>query len=237
MPVPGLVLTFSATIADGYNLFGRPLAAGDHNSSSSSFATKIFGVGVALEGYRGMDNPAANSGGVGGGGGTSPPDPDESHLDPLALAATPYVYLIPVGVDAMRSPPLGDVSTVRTRNVDDVAVPLPFNLGASDFSSRPLWQSSDSLSEPLFAIRKHQAFRPVSTTEAFSTGIFGDNGSLQRSQFTNTRLVGRSVWNSRWKLIIPGKNLLNDANEALERFIATVEDIRLHLVTYSYSGN
>ena len=30
LPVPGLVLEFSTTIADGFNLFGRPLAAGDH---------------------------------------------------------------------------------------------------------------------------------------------------------------------------------------------------------------
>ena len=41
-------------------------------------------------------------------GGNSPPDPISSFLDPLALARTPYIYLIPVGVDSMRSPPLGD---------------------------------------------------------------------------------------------------------------------------------
>jgi hypothetical protein len=34
---------------------------------------------------------------------------------------------------------------VRTWNVDDVTVPLPFNIGGSDFSTKPLWQSSDSL--------------------------------------------------------------------------------------------
>jgi hypothetical protein len=30
---------------------------------------------------------------------------------------------------------------------------------------------------------------------------------------------------------------LNDPNEGLERFIQTVRDIKLHLVTYSYAGN
>lgn len=233
LAVPGIVLTFSTTISDGYNLFGQELSAGDHAFSPSSFATKIFAVGVALEGYRGMDNPAANS----GVGGTSPSDPNTSYLDPLALSATPYVYLIPVGMDAMRSPPLGDVSTIRTWTVSDVAIPMPFNIGASDFSTKALWQSSDSLTEPLFAVRKHQAFRPVSTTSVFSPSLYGANGTLLRSQFTNNRLVGRSVWNTQWKLVIPGKTLLNDPKAGLDRFIQTVKDAKLYFVTYSYSGN
>ena len=170
-------------------------------------------------------------------GGTTPTEPDSSYLDPLALSATPYVYLIPVGVDSMRSPPLGDTSTIRTWSVEDVAIPMPFNIGASDFSTKQLWQSSDSLTEPLFAIRKHQAFRPVSTTSVFSSSLYGNNGTLQRSQYTNNRLVGRSVWNSQWKLVIPGRTLLNNPSEGLDRFIQTVTDIKLHFVTYSYSGN
>jgi hypothetical protein len=237
LPVPGIVLTFSTTIAKGYNLFGRELAAGDNTFTPSSFATKIFGVGIAFEGYRGMNNPAANTGAVSGAGGTSPADPASWYLDPLALASTPYIYLIPVGVDSMRTPPLGDASNIRTWTVADVAIPMPFNIGASEFSTRVLWQSSDSLTEPLFAIRKHQAFRPVSTTVAFSSSLYGDTGSLRRSQFTNNRLVGRSVWNSQWKLVIPGFTLLNDPNQGLDRFIQTVTDIKLHFVTYSYSGN
>ena len=34
-----------------------------------------------------------------------------------------------------------------------------------------------------------------------------------------------------------GKTLLNDPNEGLDRFMQTVKDIKLHFVTYSYSGN
>jgi len=60
---------------------------------------------------------------------------------------------------------------------------------------------------------------------------------LSPSQFTNTRLIGRSVWNTRWKLVIPGYKLLHDPNEGLDRFVNTVKDIKLHYVTYSYSGN
>ncbi len=233
LPVPGIILTFRTTIAEGYNLFGRELAAGDAAFTPSSFATKIFGVGIAMEGYRGMADPSSTS----TSGGTSPSDPGSWFLDPLALSATPYVYLIPVGVDSMRSPPLGDASTIRTWSVDDLAIPMPFNIGASDFSTKKLWQSGDSLTEDLFSIRKHQAFRPVSATSFFSRDLYGDTGTLRRTQFTNNRLVGRSVWNSQWKLIIPGKTLLNDPNEGLDRFIQTVKDLKLHFVTYSYSGN
>jgi hypothetical protein len=233
LPQPGIIIEFSTTIANGYNLFGQQLAAGDHAFSPSSFATKIFGVGAAFEGYRGMDEPAANS----GVGGVSPPDPNLGFLDPLALSATPYVYLIPVGTDSMRSPPLGDASKVRSWTVDDVAIPLPFNIGASDLADGGLNQSGDSLSESLFGFRKHQAFRPVPKASFFSTSLYGASGSLQRSQYTNNRLVGRSAWNSKWKLVIPGHTLLNDPNEALDRFVNTVRDIRLHFVTYSYSGN
>ena len=174
LPVPGLVLEFSTTIADGLNLFGRPLAAGDHAFSPSSFATKIFARGRRARRLPGHGRSGGQQRRGRGRGGTSPGDPNLAFLDPNALSATPYIYLIPVGVDSMRSPPLGDASTIRTWNVDDVAIPLPFNIGASDFSTRALWQSEDSLTEPLFAIRKHQAFRPVSDSShlqhAVSTG-------------------------------------------------------------------
>jgi len=222
--VPGIELTFSTTITDGENLFGQPLGPGDHAFSTSSFATKIFAVGVCFDGYQGMDNPTGVTCPTNGSG-------------PNALSATPYVYLIPVGADSMRSPPLGDTSTIRTWNVDDVAIPLPFNIGASDFSSAPFYTSSDSLSEPLFAIRKQQAFRPVSTTAAFTTSIYGANGALQPTEYANQRLIGRSVWNSKWKLIIPGRTLLADPNQGLNAFINTVSDIHLYFITYSYAGN
>ncbi len=236
LPVPGIVLTFSTTIADGLNLFGEPLAAGDSAFSPSAFATKIFAVGAAFEGYRGMGTPPANGSAVGDAGGVSPDEPGSWFLDPDALAATPYVYLIPVGVDSMRTPPLGDASRIRTWNVEDLAIPLPFNLGASAFSERGVFQAGDTLSEPLFTRRKHQAFRPVPSADYFNLDIYY-GGDLLRSQYTNNRLIGRSVWNSQWKLVIPGRTLLNNPHEGLDRFIRTVKDIKLHFVTYSYSGN
>jgi len=237
LAVPGLILEFSTTIADGLNLFGQPLAAGDSAFHPSAFATKIFGMGVALEGYKGMDNPFPNTGAVSGSGAVSPADPNLAFMDSTAMAATPYVYLIPVGLDSMRSPPLGDQSTIRTWSVQDVTVPMPFNIGSSDFSTKRLWQSSESLTEALFSIRKHQAFRPVPTAAVFTPNIYGGSGGLARSQFTNSRLIGRSVWNSQWKLVIPGQTLLNNPSEGLDRFLQSVKDVKLHIVSYSYSGN
>ena len=55
--------------------------------------------------------------------------------------------------------------------------------------------------------------------------------------FTNARLVGRSAWNSKWKVIIPGKTLLANPNQGLQVFIDTVKDIKLHFQTYSTAGN
>ncbi|MBL9168990.1 MAG: hypothetical protein JNN07_14715 [Verrucomicrobiales bacterium] len=238
LPVPGIVLEFSTTIADGVNLFGKPLSPRDHAFSPSSFATKIFAMGVALEGYQGMDDPSANGNAVSAAGASSPADPSLSLLDPTALSATPYVYLIPVGVDSMRSPPLGDVSVVRTWSINDVSIPLPFNIGASDFSTKSFWTSSDSLTEPLFDVRKHQAFRPVSSANLFgSVLVYTGAGQLGRSQYTNSRLIGRSAWNSKWKLVIPGRTLLQDPNEGLDRLTQSLKDVKLFFHTYSYSGN
>ena len=114
---------------------------------------------------------------------------------------------------------------------------LPFNIGDSGFSTKQLWTSSESLSESLFSLRKHQAFRPVSTSSIFAGDIYSSTGQIATSQFTNRRLIGRSVWNSKWKLVIPADALLSDSKEGLERFMQTVKDVKLHLVTYSYSGN
>jgi len=222
LPVPGIMLTFRTTIQDGYNFFGKKLAAGDHAFSPSLFATKILGVGVALEGYEGIDYYDGN-------GNVVSPNPS---INPNGLSATPYVYLVPVGVDAMRSPPLGDQSGIRTWFIQDATIPTPFNIGGSDFDSKVLFQSADSLTERMFNVRKHQAFRPVS-----DASVFTDGPILPPSNIINNRLVGRSAWNSKWKLIIPGKALLYDSKEGLDIFLRTVNDIKIHFETYSYSGN
>ena len=53
----------------------------------------------------------------------------------------------------------------------------------------------------------------------------------------DTRLVGRSVWNTRWLLIIPGRTLSANADAGLDTFIDNVTDIKLFFQTYGMSGN
>ena len=238
LPVSGLILEFSTTIEIGNNAFGKPLAGGDSMFSPSNFATKIHGVGIGFENYVGMDVSSTNNGSVDAAGGNSPDAPNAPWLDPLSLSKTPHVYLIPVGQDIMRSPPLGDSSVLRSWNVKDVTIPLPFNVGASDFSSRSIWQTRDILNDDLFGIRKHQAFRAVLWGVSDGGGTFDDSAPIYApSKIINNRLVGRSVWNTKWKLVIPGNTLLKDPEEGLERFINSVTDIKVHFETYSFSGN
>jgi hypothetical protein len=213
-PVPGFVIPFSTVIQRGLNFFGWPLAAGDHSFSKSTFATKILSAGVMFQGYIGMDP-------VGGG------TPSSSSAN--ALSANPEIYLIPAGIDSMRTPPLGGANVVRSWAVKDQALPLPLNIGASNYSALQLFTPEGTLNEQLWIPRKHQAFRPVDSASYFY-------GTMP-SEFTNSRLVGRSVWNSGWKIVIPAESLLSDEQTGIGNFINTVSDIKLFLRTYSNSGN
>jgi hypothetical protein len=217
--VPGIVIPFSSSIQQGYNFFGLPLAAGDHKFTASNFATKIYSVGMVLNGYVGLDPYAQGTPNAGG--------PNSTAAN--ALSATPYVYLIPVGTDYMLAPPLGDTGAVRAFDVRDQALPLPFNLGATSFSTTQFFNANGTLSEAPWILRKHQSFRPVGDPAFFYSTV--------PAEFTSSRLVGRSVWNSQWKIVIPAYELLSNETEALNRFVASVKDIQIFLRTYSHSGN
>lgn len=142
------------------------------------------------------------------------------------LSMTPRVYLVPVGTDIMRSPSSDELET-REFNVVDQKLPVPFPIGASDLSN-PSWiPANDSLSETFGDIRRFSSFRAY-----HDKGWFDENEATQ-----DTRLIGRSVWNTRWLLIIPGGTFLYDPSRGLDTFIATVGDIKIFFQTYSYSGN
>jgi len=216
---PGIVLSFSSTIEQTKNFFGLSAAAGDHSYSPSSYATKISSAGIVLDGYVGMDPYAIETPDAGG--------PATSAAN--ALRATPYVYLIPCGSDRMLAPPLGDTNTLRTWTVHDQALPLPYNLGDSAFNTTNFFNANGTLSEQPWILRKHQAFRAVDDPAFFY--------SIIPAEYTNSRLIGRSVWNTQWKIVIPAYTLLNDEQEGLDRFVESVQDIKLFLRTYSHSGN
>ena len=216
--VPGIIIPFSSCIEGSKNFFGKELAAYDHAYSVSSFSTVISNAGMVFPGYVGMDSAVSD-----------PTVTVTSANSAFALSATPYVYLIPCGNDVKRAPPLGDTDTIRTWTVQDQALPLPYNLGANDFNSTQFFNAAGTLSSKPWVIRKHQAFRAVGNTELF-------DGSPPL-EFSSSRLIGRSAWNTRWKIVIPANTLSANEQDALNRFVSSVTDIKLYLRTYSHSGN
>lgn len=139
------------------------------------------------------------------------------------LSATPQVYLVPAGLDVMTIPNSPSLET-RSWSIVDQAIPVPFPVGNSDLTN-PNWiPVADGLTGLLGETRRFSSFR---------VGITSGTPPLA----TDTRLVGRSVWNTNWLLIIPGGTMLNDGELALDRFISRVTDIKLYLNTYGYSGN
>lgn len=145
---------------------------------------------------------------------------------PNGLSETPRIYLIPVGNDIQRAPNSPSGATLSWQIVDQ-ALPLPFDIGAGLLGEADWLPLVDGLQETLGEIRKYPSMR-----------AFHDNGFADPAEvFSNSRLVGRSVWNTRWVLIIPAGALSADRNRAIDTFIDTVSDIKLYFQTYSHAGN
>jgi len=102
------------------------------------------------------------------------------------MSNTPRVYLIPVGMDVLRAPSGSDRATRDFRVVDQV-LPIPFPLGPSDIGEVSWIPTVDTQSGPFEEIRQYPSFR-----------AYHDSGTLNPSELaSDTRLVGRSVWNTR----------------------------------------
>lgn len=155
----------------------------------------------------------------------------------LPLTETPRVYMFPVGADVLRSPTSGDFR-VRNWQIIDQVLPVPFPIGSQDLQNANWLPLADSLSDAFNEVRRYSQFRAHHFTEPF------DDNQVT----SDSRLIGRSVWNREWIIIIPGGSLLADANEGLDTFIngipdsedpdtQGVSDIRIFFETYSYSGN
>jgi hypothetical protein len=158
----------------------------------------------------------------------------------LPLANTPRMYLIPVGADVMRSPNADDFS-VRQWQILDQVVPVPLPLGASDLDAHDWLPTIDNQIGDSTQIRRYSQYLAHHFSEPFDPGQI----------VSDSRLIGRSVWNRKWMMIIPGATFLNDPSEGLDTFIhgklipggdgerdgEGVNDIHLFFTTYSYSGN
>jgi len=142
------------------------------------------------------------------------------------------VYLIPVGADIMRTPTCPEAPT-RQWHLLDQTLPIPFPINAQDLDTAG-WMPWDALDGGSAALVRR---RLIPTTAACA---FGDPQCTDVS----FKLTGRSIWNTRWLLIIPGSELLGaDPNQGVNVFIngasqfgTGVRDIKLVVNSYGYSG-
>jgi hypothetical protein len=150
---PGYIIEFSTSINNAENFFGKMLQFGDQQFSSSDYATKIDAVGVNLVGLDQL---------------------------PGGAGVEPNIYLVPVGLDYMRSP-AGTERALLSWSVVDQVLPLPYTVG-SDALDATDWISTfsglDGTSDSTAKIRRHSTLRAG-------------------ADFKSTRLVGRSAWNDR----------------------------------------
>jgi hypothetical protein len=142
------------------------------------------------------------------------------------------VYLVPVGADVTRVPSDG---TPRMWHLLDQTFPVPFPIGGSELTT-PDWLPWDSISGGSSALARR---RRIPTVAAFPQGDCQQPGDCDVSY----KLTGRSVWNTRWLLIIPGSQLQgsNPAN-GVDVFIngtsgTGVRDIKLLFDCYGYQGS
>jgi hypothetical protein len=144
------------------------------------------------------------------------------------LPQAPRVYLIPVGSDVMSIPNGPTPDRVRVWKVVDQQVPVPLPSTIASLDESRFTPLLDSLNGRIGSPRRFSSFRAYHNAEAdvdFDELVF------------DSRLVGRSVWNTEWMLIIPGLTLNSDPDDGLDRFIDQVTDIKLIFQTYGFSGN
>ena len=137
------------------------------------------------------------------------------------LAAEPNVYLVPTGRDYMRAPAGTHRETIAFNVVDQV-LPLPYAVGSTQLDDDD-WVATvaglDGTVDSFATIRRHSTLPVGPRVDA------------------TTRLVGRSVWNDGWILVIPATAMHGNADTAKRLFLQGVTDIRLGLRTYSRQGN
>jgi len=118
----------------------------------------------------------------------------------------------------------------------------PFVIGSESLSGgdwTALYNSLKGVADGAITIRRYPSFR-ASTSESDGDDI----------KAASKRLIGRSVWNTRWVLIVPAAALGSDRESALTAFIKgrdtnrdgkleqlPVCDIQIGFRTYSNSGN
>jgi hypothetical protein len=144
------------------------------------------------------------------------------------LPSAPRAYLVPVGTDVISVSSSPNPSVVRMWKVLDQQIPVPYRAVTASLDQASWIPLLDSLNGRMGEPRRFPMMRGYHDG---GDAINGDELAF------DTRLVGRSVWNSQWIIIIPGRLLNADPNVGLDRFIEQVSDIKLVFQTYGFSGN
>ncbi|MCW1883829.1 hypothetical protein OKA04_03760 [Luteolibacter flavescens] len=138
------------------------------------------------------------------------------------MSATPRVYFVPAGMDVMRVSNSTNTNDLRTWKVVEQKIPAPMPATSSQLTTSGYIPLLDGLNGRFGDARKFSDFRAYPDSVEEPT--------------TDIRLLGRSIWNTQWLLIIPGATLNADPNVGLDRFVDQVSDIKLIFDTYGQSG-
>jgi hypothetical protein len=157
-----------------------------------------------------------------------------SHYPGFPLNRQVNVYLVPVGADTVRTPTC-PVAPIREWHLLDQTLPAPLN-EVHDLAV-PGWMPWNTVQGGSAAMVKR---RLIPTVAAFPTS---DCPNFEDCDHSYT-LTGRSIWNTRWLLIIPGAELEGaDPADGVDVFIngttpygTGVRDIKLLLKSYGYYG-
>ena len=115
---------------------------------------------------------------------------------------------------------------LRYWQIAEQLLPMPHTIGQGDMEN-PAWiPRINGLDGTLYDVKTHAAMAAFPYDDGLEIG----------PATTSSRLIGRSVWNSQWMLVIPGPTLLADPDLGIDYFIQDVTDILLYFETYSYAG-
>ena len=137
------------------------------------------------------------------------------------LVKTAQVYLFPVGNDIVTYSRRGRLHT-REWKIVDRRLPLPFRFSSVE---------DDFLA---FEKQEEENIRLFTQIPAPDSSLL----DVDFDRYFDSQLLGRSVANTQWVLIIPGISLLHDAELGIDTFIGNhdeeaVKDIKIVLKTYS----
>ena len=121
---------------------------------------------------------------------------------------------------------------VRSWNIVDQRIPVPYAISGSGLDLPNFIPLQDSLDGQIGEIRRFSSFRAYGNS---------DSAPVDDEMSFDTRLIGRSVWNTNWLLIIPSAHL--SATGGVDKLIdgdagwTGIQDINVYFKTYGFSGN